>query len=325
MFLHNPEDLAKFEQLLIDMNTTDREHNGIDSLPLISVIIPTYGARGALAKAVASALDQSFGNVEVIVVDDNPPESDGRKATEETMAQFATNPAVKYIRHSENRNGAAARNTGLRHADGDYIAFLDDDDSFLPPKLERQLDFLNRHPEFDAAYCFASKNGKQIKCFPYEGSPSFELLVGKTFMPTPSLLFRKGPLLDIGGFDESFRRHQDYELLLKFFNRGYSIGCLREPLVDIGSNAGENIPHGEKLMELKRKFLDTFADVIDNLETERPGARKRIETHHHYAIFLDALRTGSIRRAWHEFATYFPKSPSTFCHDLAETVKAHMK
>lgn len=306
------------------MNSNEMGNNGVGETPLISVVIPTYGARGALEKAVNSALNQTYKNVEIFVVDDNPPESDGRKATEEIMAKFAANPIVKYIRHSENKNGAAARNTGIRESKGEYVAFLDDDDAFLPAKIERQLDFLNRHPEFDAAYCLASKDGKPLKYYPYEGNPSLEMLMGKTSMYTPSLLFRKDPLLKIGGFDESFRRHQDYELLLKFFKHGYRIGCLQELHLELGSNAGENIPHGEKLVELKRKFLEAFADVIDSLEAERPGTRKQIETHHHYAIFLDALRSVSLGRVWREFATYFPKSPSTFCHDLSETIKAHL-
>ena len=104
----------------------------------VSVIIPTYKNRGGLIGSVKSALSQDYdGLIEVIVVDDNDPQSTFRKHTEELMNQYKDNDKVKYIRHEVNKNGAAARNTGLRAAKGDLIAFLDDDDLFLQGKLTR--------------------------------------------------------------------------------------------------------------------------------------------------------------------------------------------
>lgn len=303
-------------------NTSEclKEHTN----PLVSVVIPTFGARGALKKVVNSVLAQTYSPLEIIVVDDNHPDSDARKITERVMEEFVTQTCVQYIRHAENKNGAAARNTGIRHSKGSFIAFLDDDDCFLPIKLERQIDFLYAHPEFDAAYCFASKAGKAINCIPYEGDASLELLMGNTAMFTPSLVFRREPLENIHGFDERFRRHQDYELLLKFFSHGYKIGCLQERLLNLGTNAGENIIYGKKLEDLKANFLNLFDNVINELDVKKPGTKDKIYAHHYFQVFLGHVKKHYFARAAKIFFKYFPMSPSTFCRDFHRTIKAHL-
>ena len=88
------------------------------SSPLVSVIIPTYGRSAYLPRCVCSVLEQSYSAVEIFVVDDNNPDTEARRETEKAMEQFADNPKVHYLRHDKNRNGSAARNTGLRAASG---------------------------------------------------------------------------------------------------------------------------------------------------------------------------------------------------------------
>ena len=109
----------------------------------VSIVIPTYKNRGGLTNSVDSALAQDYeGLIEVIVVDDNDPNSEFRKSTTELMARYSDNSKVKYICHEVNKNGAAARNTGIKASTGDYIAFLDDDDLFLEGKLTKQVAYL---------------------------------------------------------------------------------------------------------------------------------------------------------------------------------------
>ena len=102
----------------------------------VSVIIPTYKRPDSLDRAINSVLGQTYPYVEVIVVDDNNPDTEGRRQTEAKMASFADNLRVKYVKHEQNKNGAAARNSGAKASTGDFIAFLDDDDEFLPKKNE---------------------------------------------------------------------------------------------------------------------------------------------------------------------------------------------
>ena len=112
--------------------------------PLVSVIIPTYKRPDMIARAIDSVLNQTYKNIEIIVVDDNDPSFWERKATAEVMNQYESNLKVTYIQHECNRNGSVARNTGWRHAKGMYITFLDDDDEISPRKIQVQVECLEK-------------------------------------------------------------------------------------------------------------------------------------------------------------------------------------
>lgn len=254
---------------------------------LISVIIPTFKGSSVIGRAINSVLSQTYPFIEIIVVDDNSPDSAERKETEAVMSSYDYNTTIVYLRHSKNKNGAAARNTGIKHSHGSFIAFLDDDDWFLPNKIERQLDYLTSHSEFAACYCLAQREGKPIKTIPYQGDLTKELLLMESKMFTPSLFFRRNALVDINGFDESFRRHQDYEMLLRFFAAGNQIGCLQEVLLELGTGGGDNNPSPDKILELKRQFLTKFSDSIEQLEKKEPGFRNRAIAIHYGSVFLN--------------------------------------
>lgn len=102
---------------------------------MVSVIIPTFGNPIFLEKAIRSVTSQTIDDWELIVVDDNNAETEARMLTEEVMSIFSDN-RIKYIKHPHNKNGAAARNTALRVAKGEYICFLDSDDEYMPNRLE---------------------------------------------------------------------------------------------------------------------------------------------------------------------------------------------
>lgn len=291
--------------------------------PLVSIIIPTFKDRGHLALAVSSALSQSYKNIEVIVVDDNEPNTVDRDHTESVISTFKDHRLV-YIKHAHNKNGAAARNTGLFASKGEFIAFLDDDDEFCHVKTERQYQYLCDHPDMDAVYCLARKNEKCIVTVPYEGDVTLPLLMSESKMFTPTLFFRKNPLLKIGGFDETFRRHQDYELLLRFFSSGFKIGCLQEVLTIIGGNKGENIPVGRKLEELKHRFLLQFDKQIELAEASEKGFKNRVYSKHYAGVFLSHMKHKYFGRAVVVFCRFFPKSPFVFLEVIFNSLKEHL-
>lgn len=291
----------------------------------VSVIIPTYKNRGGLIGSVESALSQDYeGLIEVIVVDDNDPQSLFRKHTEELMTQYNDNPKVKYIRHDVNKNGAAARNTGLRAAKGDLIAFLDDDDLFLQGKLTKQVAYLCEHPEFDAVYCHARRGNHVASTTVIEGDGSRDILLLQSNFFTPSLMFRRESLEAIHGFDESFRRHQDYELLLRFFAAGYKMGCVPEVLIEIGLNQGENIPNGEKVNQLKAYFFEKFQSFIDKENEKTPGFANKVYAKHYAGVFLNHLKHKHIIFAIQTFIHYFFKSPTTFIKVIEKSAIEHI-
>lgn len=293
-------------------------------MELVSVIIPTYGCRGHLKDSIDSVISQTYNPLEIIVVDDNSPDSTARKETESIMAGYISNPIVCYLKHTMNRNGAAARNTGINASHGEFIAFLDDDDTFLPEKIERQVDFLHKNLEYDAVYCLAKKNGKNYSGTFYEGQPIKEMLMLETCMYTPCLMFRRDALLSINGFDEALRRHQDYDLLIRFFAAGHSIGCLKEVLSEIGSNAGENSPGGQKLEDLKTYFFSKFDPYIREINEKESGFRKKVYAKHYAGVFLRHVKNKDFRLAFKAFSKYFPYSPKQFTEVIKGSIKAHL-
>ena len=292
---------------------------------LVSVIIPTYKGSDVIKRAIESVLNQSYPLLEIIVVDDNNPDSEDRKETERIMLHYAENPRVKYLKHEKNKNGAAARNTGIVSSHGEYIAFLDADDWFLPLKIERQLVFLYNHQEYDACYCLARKKGTPIQTIPYEGSLKKELLMMQTNMFTPSLLFRSNVLKKFNGFDESFRRHQDYERLLRFFSEGFRIGCLREVLLELGTSENWNSLAADRLLSLKDQFLNAFNSDLDELETQEPGINKKIIALHYGIVFLSYVLEKKFVNAARLSIKYFWYSPYYYTKSLRERCTSYIK
>ena len=106
----------------------------------VSVIIPTFKRSEDICRAVDSVLAQTIDSFEVIVVDDNGEGTPDGEKTAQMMSRYAGDARVIYCRHEVNKNGAAARNTGIGVARGKYIAFLDDDDTFCPERLQKMYD-----------------------------------------------------------------------------------------------------------------------------------------------------------------------------------------
>ena len=130
----------------------------------VSIIIPTYKRAEDIRKAVNSALTQSLKEIEVIVVDDNSPNTEDRLKTREIIHDMQMDDErLIYIEHPENMNGSAARNTGIKAAKGEFVAFLDDDDEYLPDKMLIQYNQMKKLPdEYGGVMsdCYISRAGK---------------------------------------------------------------------------------------------------------------------------------------------------------------------
>lgn len=292
----------------------------------VSVVIPTFKNRGGLVNSIESVLSQNYkGRLEVIVVDDNEPNSLYRRSTKALMSTFKNDSRVKYICHESNKNGAAARNTGIRNSSGEYIAFLDDDDVFLKDKITKQVDYLVTHQNMSAVYCHYRKSIKQVYDMTIEGNGTRDILLLKSNFQTSTLMFRRESIESINGFDEKFIRHQDYELLLRFFSAGYKIGCVQEILVELGSNQGENIPKGYKLNKIKALFFEKFNQFILEEDKKTPGFARKVYAKHYAGVFLNHMKHKHFIMAGRVFFSYFLKSPRVFCDVLLRSLKLHIK
>lgn len=256
----------------------------------VSVIIPTYKSGETLTRAIDSVLAQSYNDVEAVVVDDNNPDTVERVQTEALMQKYVDNPKVIYIKHEKNKNGAAARNTAFANSKGSYIAFLDDDDFFLPEKIQQQVDYLNKNRNIGGCYCWRNQFGSDI-CGEYEGDLSYEIL-SLDFTPyTSCVMIRRECFESLNGFDESYYRHQDFEFLLRFFER-YTMGFVPYVGVIISTNGVNNIPKGQKLVDIKELFFGQFTSTIDRVTEGNKKKRQYIYNNHFARTFKDLLRYG---------------------------------
>lgn len=236
--------------------------------PLVSVIITTYKNEALLPRAIESVRQQTYQNIELIVVDDNDPKSPSRRATETVMEQY---PSVCYLRHPENRNGAAARNTGIRAAKGEYIAFLDNDDLYLSNHIAQCVEALQKHPDCDCVLCDVVKvrSGLCWEIVPAAtGDLTKKLFFSETALGTGSNLFVSAAAVQkIGGFDESFLRHQDVEFGLKLFAK-YRACSLSGVQIIKEMDGFSNAPGFEKFRNAKRQLWSKFQREIDAMTPE---------------------------------------------------------
>lgn len=189
----------------------------MDKENLVSVVIPTYGEPIYLGRCIDSVLQQTYNNIEIIIVDDNGIGTPNQIATSTVIDQYKGNN-IKYVCHEKNKNGSAARNTGVKNSEGRYIAFLDDDDAFLPAKIERQVKLIESlSDEYAFVYCSHDvyKDGQLVRHVIAEksGNLFFEKISQQIEIQTSGVLIRKEAFEEVKGFDESFRRHQDWEFI----------------------------------------------------------------------------------------------------------------
>jgi len=197
-------------------------------MPRVSVIIPTYNYARFIEQAIESVLVQSYRDFEIIVVDDGSTDN-----TEEVVAKFDNR--VHYIRQA-NRGPNAARNTGIRAARGEFIAFLDADDLWLPEKLALQIELAAARPEAGLIYggilLFDSATQAVIGYAPlsrlHEGWVMRHLYMDQ-FVTSPTPLIRREVFEQVGIFDERCMRSDDWDMWLRIA-ASYQFALVPKPL-----------------------------------------------------------------------------------------------
>jgi glycosyltransferase involved in cell wall biosynthesis len=187
-------------------------------MPLVSVIVPTFQRPDFLRAALRSVLRQTFKDLEVVVVDD------GSAMDLKPVLSVLDDVRLRYVRHDSNRGEAAARNTGIRRASGEYVAFLDDDDEWLPEKVSLQLEtFARSSPTVGCVTGgFAViHDGRVIseEIPTRRGDLLEDLLVRNIVGPPSTVMIRRDCLDRVGLFDESIAFGVDYDLWIRVAER----------------------------------------------------------------------------------------------------------
>jgi glycosyltransferase involved in cell wall biosynthesis len=244
--------------------------------PIITTVIPAYNARPFLSRAIDSALAQDIPNPEIIVVDDGSTD-----ATVELM-RFYRGRGVRLISHARRSGAAAARNTGVAAASGNYIAFLDADDEWLPGKLRRQLDIIAQHPEMTFISCRAAlvdESGRDLGDI-YRGAPpasgrdAWRTLLTYPCVATPSVLARRSSLLAAGAFNRWMPVGEDQDMWIRLSLLG-EVGHLPEALVRVHST-----PHSLSKSNFREQASYVLpmvaAYLARNSERLTPAERRKI-------------------------------------------------
>jgi glycosyltransferase involved in cell wall biosynthesis len=236
--------------------------------PNVSIIVPTYNRAHLIGRAIQSVLNQTYQDFELIVVDDGSADN-----TEEVVKEFQKkDERIIYIRQEKNKGAAAARNTGIKAAKGEYIAFQDSDDEWLPEKLEKQMKaFDNASSEVGVVYTDMQRINEDGE-IEYWHSPTViygSLINPKTLdyqvvnIGVQSALIKKECFNGAGLFDEKFPRFIDLELFIRL-SKYYHFYHIKEPLVKY--YATEGISSNTNALIVARKLLleKYFEDVEKN-------------------------------------------------------------
>ena len=244
--------------------------------PLVSVIIPTYKRSDYLIRALNSVLMQSYSNIEIVIVDDNDPGSEYRKKTKEKINNYKDLAKIQYIENLKNLGGALARNEGIKAAQGEYVAFLDDDDIFLKDKIKHQMEFmlLNKLDLSFSNVAIVNEKGKIIdfREHSYLKSMDNSYLLKNHLMyhltPTGTYIFDKKALIKIGGFVPA-AVGQEFRLMLKALTENLKVGYFDETNLIQFVHSGERISVGQNKIEGEKELLElkkTYFNILDKDE-----------------------------------------------------------
>jgi len=227
-------------------------------MSLVSVIIPVYNGERYLADAIKSVQKQTYRDCELLVIDDGS--TDGSAAVAKEFGD-----TIRYI-HQANGGVCKARNAGIAAARGSYIAFLDQDDLWLPDKLADQVAYLENHPEIGAVYCQCKVTGEGwLRSDVYYTEPVKDDVIGVISGPCllmTTTLFRKDVLHKIGGFDETLvgAGGEDMDLTVRL-KQVAQVAYVPTVLAEYRMHGSNNSTHSERLLYNHGLYLRKCRDM----------------------------------------------------------------
>lgn len=262
--------------------------------PLISVIIPTYNRAYILSKAIESVLNQTFKDLELIVVDDG--------STDETPYLVSKYPII-YVR-KPHRGVSHTRNVGVLKAKGDFIAFLDSDDAFVEDKLEKQIKFFEKYPDYkivqtDEIWYKGDKKINPKKIHQKAEGWFFDRAIKLCVVSISTVLIKREVFSEIGLFDEDFPVCEDYEFWLRVALK-MPVGLIKEYLV-VKSGGRPDQLSAMKGLDYYRvlALIKLFKNYQKDLKLEQKimlfaEAKKKFEI-----FYRGAIKHGNLKKAFY--------------------------
>jgi glycosyltransferase involved in cell wall biosynthesis len=248
---------------------------------MVTVIIPAYDAAQTIGRAIESVIAQIFPDFELLIIDD------GSQDKTADLVLSIQDLRIKLLRHAFNQGAGSARNTGIRLAQGELIAFLDADDTWEADKLAVQVQFMHENLEFGASvtsFWYETEEGPSLQILHKPGSWIKELSKGCALSPGSTLMARKYCFNDVGRFDENMPRHEDFDWLLRFVQK-FDLGVVQRPLATV-YRSGQ--PSGEKIEEGNCILVERYRGLFYSLGRFRGSqavGKRWLETSVHYFMF----------------------------------------
>jgi glycosyltransferase involved in cell wall biosynthesis len=263
-----------------------------NTTPKVSVIMPSYMTAHLIARALDSVLGQSFRSFEIVVTNDGSPDT---AELENVLSPYRDK--IVYIKQ-ENKRAAGARNTAIGHAKGEFLAFLDSDDAWLPGHLAAQMKLFEQDPALDLVYCDgvmetpeSSRNFMDV-C-PSQGAATFEaLVVERCQIPVSTVVVRKQALARARFFDETLPRCDDYDMWLRAAFWGARIGYSRNVQARFSVNRpGALSASNLKMVEAYWKILEKAAQTLPLNDSQKAIVQQRAsKIRAHYLIEEGKIR-----------------------------------
>jgi glycosyltransferase involved in cell wall biosynthesis len=290
-------------------------------MPKVSVIIPTYNRAQYIAEAINSVLGQTYQDFEIIVIDDGSTDN-----TREVMENFK-DPRVKYI-YQENRRMSNARNAGINHSTGEYIAFLDSDDSFFEKAIEKGVQILDKHPEVSFCYgqsYFIDERGQILRprrkgferSWVRAGSEQIrDFFIHGNYISI-SAIARRSCLYEVGLFNPDFSSgSEDFDLWVRLAKR-HSVAYIANPMYKSRIHSGA-VSGGRKLDEVEQSNSRIFEGVFNDPEVGHLFMDLRPESYFHLYLRLAsyACAGGEMKGARQYLSRAFKICPKGFFKSL---------
>lgn len=256
--------------------------------PLVSVVIPTYNRPKYLQRAVDSVREQTYENIEIVIIDDCPSNP------VESIAKQFSDSRIRYVRHEENKGVCAARNTGITEAIGDYLCFLDDDDEWRERKVESQMEVLAENPSVGLVYTGTQYVGDSLELLSVtkptqQGNVSRELLL-EDFVPFSTILVKREVIEIAGMLDTNLTNWEDWEWCVRL-SKQTELGYVEQPLVLI--HKGSHDKRSGNFEKKRDVGFEKFLSKVQPVAAEYgPLFERKFLAHAHYHLGYAGLSNG---------------------------------